>query len=79
MSNQCPATCHSYTVEPEAGFSLIKLKEGEKVQSPGMKYKHYAPNANVTIIKSSLNDINTSHKKDISHIPVLTDFISVIK
>ena len=31
MSNQCPATCHSYTVEPEAGFSLIKLKEGEKM------------------------------------------------
>ena len=31
MSNQCPATCHSYTVEPEAGFSLIKLQEGEKL------------------------------------------------
>ena len=31
MSNQCPATCHSYTVEPEAGFSLIKLKMGEKL------------------------------------------------
>ncbi len=31
MSNQCPATCHSYTVEPEAGFSLIKLKEGDKL------------------------------------------------
>ena len=31
MSNQCPATCHSYTIEPEAGFSLIKLKEGEKL------------------------------------------------
>ena len=29
MSNQCPATCHSYTVEPEAGFTYIKLKEGE--------------------------------------------------
>ena len=30
-----------------------KLKEGEKVQSPGMKYKHYAPKAQVTIIKGS--------------------------
>ena len=30
MSNHCPATCHSYTLEPEAGFSLIKLKAGEK-------------------------------------------------
>ena len=30
-----------------------KLREGEKVQSPGMKYKHYAPKAAVTIIKGS--------------------------
>ena len=29
MSNQCPATCHSYTLEPEAGFSHIFIKEGE--------------------------------------------------
>ena len=31
MSNQCPATCHSYVLEPEAGFSLITLKAGEKM------------------------------------------------
>ena len=31
MSNQCPATCHSYTSQPEAGFSYIALKEGEKL------------------------------------------------
>lgn len=30
MSNQCPATCHSYTSQPEAGFTYITLKEGEK-------------------------------------------------
>lgn len=30
-----------------------KLNEGEKAQSPGMKYKHYAPAAQVTIIKGS--------------------------
>ena len=30
MSNQCPATCHSYTIEHEAGFTFIKLAEGEK-------------------------------------------------
>lgn len=30
-----------------------KLNEGEKVQSPGMKYKHYSPSAEVTIIKGS--------------------------
>ena len=29
MSNQCPATCHSYTLEPEAGFDFITLREGE--------------------------------------------------
>ncbi|MBO5882159.1 MAG: hypothetical protein J6Q21_02825, partial [Alistipes sp.] len=31
MSNHCPATCHSYTIEPEAGFSLVALKAGEKL------------------------------------------------
>ena len=30
MSNQCPATCHSYALEPEAGFKYITLKAGEK-------------------------------------------------
>ncbi len=33
-----------------------KLNEGEKVQSPGMKYKHYAPNAQITIIKGSFEN-----------------------
>ena len=32
-----------------------KLREGEKVQSPGMKYKHYAPKAQITIIKGSFD------------------------
>lgn len=31
MSNQCPATCHSYTLEPEAGFNFITLREGETI------------------------------------------------
>jgi len=30
-----------------------QLQEGERVQSPGMKYKHYSPLAQVTIIKGS--------------------------
>ena len=30
------------------------VKKDEKVLSPGMKYKHYAPNANVIILKGSL-------------------------
>ena len=30
------------------------LKEGEKPQSPGMKYKHYAPKAEVTMVTGTL-------------------------
>lgn len=30
---------------------LEQLKEGEKAESPGMKYKHYAPKARVTVVK----------------------------
>ncbi len=32
-----------------------EVKKGEKVLSPGMKYKHYAPNANVIILDGELN------------------------
>ena len=32
---------------------LYKMKEGQKAESPGMKYKHYAPKANLILIKSS--------------------------
>lgn len=32
---------------------LEKLGDGEKVLSPGMKYKHYAPKAPVTLIKAN--------------------------
>ena len=30
---------------------LHQLKEGERAASPGMKYKHYAPKANVILLK----------------------------
>lgn len=33
---------------------LHELKSGEKAASPGMKYKHYAPSADITILKGSL-------------------------
>lgn len=43
------------------------IKEGEKVRSPGMKYKHYSPNAEVIILKGNFeaykNYIST-HKTD---------------
>lgn len=32
---------------------LEKLKDGEVARSPGMKYKHYAPKAQVTILRGS--------------------------
>ena len=34
---------------------LNPLKEGQKVSSPGMKYKHYSPNAKVIILKGDYN------------------------
>ena len=34
---------------------LEKLNEGEVARSPGMKYKHYAPRAEVTILHGSFN------------------------
>jgi len=33
---------------------LNKLDGNEKVASPGMKYKHYAPKADITVVKGSL-------------------------
>ena len=33
---------------------LEKLAEGEEARSPGMKYKHYAPKADITILKGTL-------------------------
>ncbi len=36
-----------------SGAILEKLKEGETARSPGMKYKHYAPKADVTILRGS--------------------------
>ena len=36
---------------------LHKLKDGESAASPGMKYKHYAPKADVTILKAALMHI----------------------
>lgn len=43
------------------------VKKDEKVLSPGMKYKHYAPNANVIILKGSLEKYSkyvNEHKAD---------------
>ena len=35
---------------------LNKLEEGAVASSPGMKYKHYAPKADITLIKSTFEE-----------------------
>lgn len=35
-----------------------KVKEGEKVESPGMKYKHYAPKTKCILVKTGSDQIN---------------------
>ena len=37
-----------------SGAILEKLAEGEVARSPGMKYKHYAPKADITILEGEL-------------------------
>ncbi len=34
-----------------------KLKEGEAVKSPGLKYKHYSPNAEVVILSGAFEEV----------------------
>ncbi len=44
---------------------LNQLKDNEKASSPGMKYKHYAPKADISIVKGSLQDfIDYTSDKD---------------
>lgn len=38
---------------------LNKLEDGKTAASPGMKYKHYAPKADITLIKSSFEDFKS--------------------
>ncbi len=39
-----------------SGAALNPLKSGEKAESPGMKYKHYSPKADVTVVKGNLDE-----------------------
>ena len=56
---------------------LRKLDEGRRVESPGMLYKHYSPDAKVTIVKgtdrSIANAINSMYdiEEKLGHIPVV--------
>lgn len=38
---------------------IHKLKDGETAASPGMKYKHYAPKADITILKGNLEQFKS--------------------
>ncbi len=42
---------------------LFKLSENEKPKAPGMKYAHYSPAADVTIVNGTLNNIINSINK----------------
>lgn len=46
--------CDRITVAPAV---TAKLAEGEKVLSPGMKYRHYAPEAPVTLLGGNFDEI----------------------
>lgn len=37
---------------------LEQLKEGQKPESPGMKYKHYAPETSVILVKGSMLEVH---------------------
>lgn len=46
-----------------SGAILENLKDGETARSPGMKYKHYAPKAQITIVKGTLAAYTSYVKK----------------
>lgn len=62
----------------EALIGPVKLvteaKEGESPKSPGLKYKHYAPNAEVQILRGSMEEVQAYIKKmaESYHTAVLT-------
>ncbi len=45
---------------------LSKIEEGEKVMSPGMKYRHYAPNSKCILVYSKENDRLVNRIKEIT-------------
>lgn len=44
-----------------------KVKENEKVESPGMKYKHYAPKTKCILVKKGINQISKINDNLISN------------
>ena len=59
-----------------------KMKEGERVLSPGMKYRHYAPKSPVMLLNGEVSDIISYIKRDEQkNIAILcyTDDVNLIK
>lgn len=52
---------------------LDKLKDGEKANSPGMKYKHYAPKADITIIGGSFEKFKKYAERDKNSVALCFD------
>jgi len=44
-----------------------KVKENEKVESPGMKYKHYAPKTKCILVETGINQISKINDNLISN------------
>lgn len=44
-----------------------KVKENEKVESPGMKYKHYAPKTKCILVKTGIDQISKINDNLISN------------
>jgi L-threonylcarbamoyladenylate synthase len=52
---------------PDAVYDKAVFKEvasGEKVRSPGMKYRHYAPRAKVVILRGDIGDVAGYVRRD---------------
>ena len=60
---------------------LHQLREGAKAASPGMKYKHYAPRANVVLLKGSdeayLNYVNAHAEEGVCALCCDEDLLSL--
>lgn len=55
--------CQSVTIDP----AILKgLADGEKAASPGMKYKHYSPEAHVVMVEGSAGQMREFARKNAS-------------
>lgn len=50
---------------------LEKLQDGEKAESPGMRYKHYAPDMPVYLVRGEESDVNAFFVKQLANDPTV--------